>query len=433
MSNAVKQIPTEDLAVGMYVSRLDRPWLETPFLFQGFTIKSPEEIKQIQRFCRHVFVEQTAVSSKGLPGSTKPRDSKSGEKEKRPWRDRFSWLFPRVWNRLGDRSKEEAAPGDFYSDAVTLVEELPEAKQILTNASSLLIETMEAIRKGGKLDVQVLESAVNPMMESLLRNRDAMTWLSRIKRTDDYTYGHSVSCAIYAIAFGRHLGLSKDDLKTLGLGGLLLDVGKTKIPKELLCKLGTLSNSEVQLMRRHVEFGEEILSEVDGMDRQVIEMVRFHHERYEGSGYPYGLKGPDIPVFARIAGIVDFFDAMTTPRPYAGPISAYDAMRELHNRLDTEFQSEMVEHFVRAIGMFPNGALVELSTGEVGIVVDQNRVRRLRPKIMVVLGADKKPMDEFVTVDLRELPSEMGDSGAVWIDRGLEAGAYGIDPARYFL
>jgi HD-GYP domain-containing protein (c-di-GMP phosphodiesterase class II) len=424
MSASVKQVPTSDLAVGMYVSRLDRPWLETPFLFQGFTIKSPEEIQQLQRCCEHVYVD---APDKGGQASAR------GRAAPRSWRSRLSRLVPRLGAVLEKTEPREAVPGEFYNDTLYLAAELPKAKEIHSDASALLIETMEALRKGGKPDTQALESAVSPMIESLMRNRDAMTWLSRIKRTDDYTYGHSVSCSVYAIAFGRHLGLSKDDLKVLGLGGMLLDVGKTQIPKELLAKPDSLSASEMELMRRHVQFGEEILKDVSSINRQVVEMVRSHHERYDGSGYPEGLKGPDIPVFARIAGIIDFFDAMTTPRPYAKPVSIYDAMRELHSRQDTEFQSEMVDHFVKAVGMFPNGALVELSSGEVGIVVEQNRVRRLRPKIMVILGADKQPLKDFTTAELRELPSEMGDPGAVWIDRGLEHGAYGIDPAEYFL
>jgi HD-GYP domain-containing protein (c-di-GMP phosphodiesterase class II) len=428
MSASVKQIPTSDLAVGMYVSRLDRPWLETPFLFQGFTIKSPEEIHQLQRCCEYVYVD---APDRG--GQTSTRGHRAPATASRSWRSRLSRLFPRLGAVLEKAEAREATPGEFYNDTVNLAAELPKAKEIHSDASALLIETMEALRKGGKLVALVLESAVSPMIESLMRNRDAMAWLSRIKRTDDYTYGHSVSCSVYAISFGRHLGLSKDDLKVLGLGGMLLDVGKTQIPKELLAKPDALSASEMELMRRHVQFGEEILKDVSDINRQVVEMVRSHHERYDGSGYPEGLKGPDIPVFARIAGIIDFFDAMTTPRPYAKPVSIYDAMRELHSRQDREFQSEMVDHFVKAVGMFPNGALVELSSGEVGIVVEQNRVRRLRPKIMVILGANKQPLNEFTTVELRELPSEMGDPGAVWIDRGLEHGAYGIDPAEYFL
>ena len=229
------------------------------------------------------------------------------------------------------------------------------------------------------------------------------------------------------------LGLQKEDLKALGLGGMLLDVGKTRIPKEILNHPDKLTAEQMCLVRQHVQFGVELVRGHDHLDPRVLSMIESHHERYDGSGYPEGLKGPSTPVFAPIAGIVDFYDAMITPRPYASPVSAYDAMRELHKRANGEFQAEMVDHFVQAVGMFPNGALVELSTGEVAIVVEQNWARRLRPKVMVILDANKDPIDKLTTLDLRERPSEEDQPGALWIDRGLEVGAYGIDPSDYYL
>jgi HD-GYP domain-containing protein (c-di-GMP phosphodiesterase class II) len=324
-------------------------------------------------------------------------------------------------------------PGEFYEDTVEIKVEIGQAQDAHAQASAVVAETMESIRRGGKLDVAVLNAVVSPMIDSLLRNRDALAWLSRIKQTDDYTYGHSVSCAIYAIAFGRHLGLPREDLETLGLGGLLLDVGQTRVPRELLGKKEPLTPKELAAVRAHVAHGVAILSEHDGLDPRVLAMVKWHHERYDGGGYPEGLKGPDIPVFARIAGVVDFYDALITPRVYAPAISPFDATRELNKRADSEFQSEMVEQFIQAVGVFPNGALVELSTGEVAIVVDQNRARRLRPKIMLILDRDKRPIAAPRTIDLREHPAEPGDKQALWIDRGLPTGAYGIDSAEYYL
>lgn len=427
---SLEPVLAEDLSLGMYVAQLDRPWLETPFLFQGFTIKDPAEIAEIKRYCRLVYIERAKsvviAAKKSVPVrlESKPKQ--------RPWSlKRLTQIFKR------DTPQEPvdagAKPGEFYVNTVSTSTELPQARAIFTQTSSLFAEMMAQVRQGGKLDVTVLQQAVSPMLESLVRNGDAMSWLARIKQTDDYTYGHSVSCSIYAIAFGRHLGLPKEDLHALGLGGLLLDVGKTKIPKELLGKSGELTAAEMGMMRDHVRYGLNLLEDSQSIDPRVLSMVRWHHERYDGSGYPDGLKGAHIPVFARIGGIVDFYDALITPRVYAAAVSAFDAMRDLHRGADRLFQSEMVQQFIQAVGMFPNGALVELSTGEVGIVIEQNRIRRLRPKVALILDAAKAPLPEPRALDLAEVPAELGEPGAIWIDRGLEIGAYSIDPARYYL
>jgi HD-GYP domain-containing protein (c-di-GMP phosphodiesterase class II) len=170
-----------------------------------------------------------------------------------------------------------------------------------------------------------------------------------------------------------------------------------------------------------------------GINADVLAMIESHHERADGSGYPRGISGSEIPVFGRIAGLVDSYDAMTSHRPWAPAKSPYDAIRELNSLAGTRFQKEMVEQFVQALGMFPTGSLVELNTGEIGIVVEQNRVRRLRPKIMILLDTTKTSLHEFKTVDLRQCPSDTHEPGACWIVRGHESGAFGIDSKNYFI
>ena len=431
MSGANQAVAVDDLKLGMYVSKLDRPWLETPFLFQGFTIKDRREIKELKRHCRFVYVHDSKPDPNAPqdPDSTGSSTTLNSTAQNRP-----ASLIGRFASWILKRQKGQSESGDAYKDAVTLSVEWKTAKTVHEEAASLYTDVLEEIRQDGKLDLQVLDTVVSPMVESVLRNRDALAWLSRMRQTDDYTYGHSVSCSIYAIAFGRHLGLPKEDLNLLGLGALLLDVGKTKIPKELLATPDKLTPEQIQLMRQHVGFGTKILRDQPStVDNRILAMVQSHHERYDGSGYPDKLSGLDIPVFARIAGIVDYYDAVIRARPYAKPVSCYDAVRSLNKLSGTEFQPEMVEQFVQAVGMFPNGALVELSTGEVGVILEQNRVRRLRPKVLVLLGTDKKPMKKSKKLDLRKLPADRGSRGAVWLERGLEMGAYGIDAAEYFL
>ena len=165
----------------------------------------------------------------------------------------------------------------------------------------------------------------------------------------------------------------------------------------------------------------------------VLEMVAHHHERYNGTGYPAGLSGNDIPVFGRIAGIVDTYDAMITSRPYAEQMSNYDALRQLRVLADVEFQAEIVDQFTRAVGVFPTGTLVELNTGEVAVVIKQNPIRRLRPEIMLITSAAKEMLDDFRIIDLDKEKVAASDRDSLWIETGLAPGSYGIDPTEFYL
>jgi HD-GYP domain-containing protein (c-di-GMP phosphodiesterase class II) len=270
------------------------------------------------------------------------------------------------------------------------------------------------------------------MVESVVENEDALSWLARMKKKDNYIHDHSIASCVWAIVFGKHLGLEKNVLQVLGLGALLMDVGKTQLPTELLIKKEDLSAEEKLLLRKHVEYGLAIAQKVEGVDSRVIEIIASHHERYNGTGYPRGLKGNEIPVFARIASIVDAYDAMTTYRPYAQAISTYEAMRKLNDLAGVEFQAEMVEQFVQAVGVFPVGTLVELSTGEVGVVIAQNRTRRLRPQVMLLTDEEKQTRRNFKTIDLRTVLVDPGGE-SLCITTGLPPGAYGLNPSEYYL
>jgi hypothetical protein len=162
-------------------------------------------------------------------------------------------------------------------------------------------------------------------------------------------------------------------------------------------------------------------------------MVATHHERFDGSGYPKALTGNQIPVFGRIGGIVDSYAAMTSNRPYASAMSSYDAMREFKALADKSFQAELVEQFIQAIGVFPAGTLVELSTGEIAVVLKEHRASRLLPEVAIILDADRKKLDDFRTVDLGEQPEEELSTTGVWINRGLNPGEFDINLDDYFL
>ncbi len=378
----------------MYVSELDRPWLETPFLFQGFYVRNEEEVAAVRSHCKQVVVD-THMDDEPVPALQPAR-------------------------RPGQAMRE-------------LKDEIKQASGIHVAVYASVADVMGELKSSGKLDVHRLEAAVVPMVDSVLRNPAAMSCLMRIRRKGGYLYSHSLASSVWATALGREIGLDRDTLRVVALGAMLLDVGKTRIPESILQKPGKLDAGELALMRRHVEFGLQLLKHAGDVDPRVIEMVAHHHERHDGNGYPAGLEGDEIPVFGRIAGVVDTYDAMITSRPYASTQSSYGALRQLRSLAGTEFQPELVDQLTQAIGMFPTGTLVLLNTGEVAVVTAQSRIRRLRPEIMVILDADKRPLEDYRVVDLNRISPTADDQASLWIEQGLEPGAFGVDPAEYYL
>ena len=426
------KLSVDQLEIGMFVAQLDRPWLETPFLFQGFYIRDGDEISELQKHCKNVFVSQATLpetATVDAPAIVKPSNGGEGAS---PKKKRFSLrsLF---------RASESSSGDDFeqtnviYKETTTLKEETHTASSIQKQAIDTLEGVMKNLRNNGELEIGPLESTITPMVDSVLRNSAAMACLMRMQKKDDYLYQHSLASAVWAAILGRQIGLNRSDLDVLALGAMLLDVGKTQIPIEILTKPGRLDDEEKAVMRQHVQFGLDILDKAGNVDSRVFDMAANHHERYNGTGYPNGVSGNAIPVFGRIAGIVDAYDAMTTSRPYANLLSSYDALRKLRVLADVEFQAEIVEQFTRAIGAFPTGTLVELNTGEVGIVTRQNRIRRLRPEVMVITDTDKQALEEFRIIDLNE--EKVTDRGeqSLWIECGLPPGMHDIDPTEYYI
>jgi len=426
-------LPVDQLKIGMYVAQLDRPWLDTPFLFQGFYIRDADEINELKEYCEHVFVDKESLT--GAPpdlGSTGLflLNKATGEK---PGKKRFGLHSLVKIFKKQDAGTASTEDDDVYKITTSLKEETPVASGVHREAIVTVRNVMQGLRSTGVIDMSSLQKAITPMVDSVLRNPAALACLMRMQKKDDYLYHHSIASTVWATILGRQIGLRREDLDVIALGAMLLDVGKTQVPIELLTRPAELNDTEMDLMRRHVEFGLKILNEAGDVDKRVIEMVANHHERYNGTGYPAGLQGNTIPVFGRIAGIVDAYDAMITTRPYAQLMSSFDALRALRLLADVEFQAEIIEQFIRAIGVFPTGTLVELNTGEVAIVTGQNRIRRLRPQVMVIMGPEKQLLDEFRVVNLNEEKTTEDGTHSIWISHGLPPGSHGIDPTEFYL
>ncbi|MFI4920410.1 MAG: HD-GYP domain-containing protein [Gammaproteobacteria bacterium] len=422
MSSNLKKISVHDLQVGMFVTQLDRPWTETPFLFQGFYIHHADEIAELQRYCKFVYVD----SQRDQAGDDQATKSDDGE----------SRTITRVTNL---RRPAAAAPKPdathkriSYEPVLPTEAEMPAAKPIYQETVKTAKAIISQLQKGGELNIDLAEQAVTRMMESVLRNPDAMTWLTRMKQHDSYIYQHSVNSSVWGLSFARHLGLDKQSIYEIGIGCMLFDVGKTNLSALLLAKTGQLSETETQILHSHVEHSVAILRNTPRITPRVLNLVQSHHERFDGSGYPQGLKGNEIPTFAKIAGMVDCYDALISPRSYAVQRTPYQAVREIYAWRGNLFQPEVVEQFMQVVGVFPTGTLVELNTGAVGVVISQNEARRLRPRLMLILDEKKRQLPRFEIIDLL-YDNIWNDKDKFWIDKHVDAAAYGIDPQALYL
>jgi len=431
------KIDTANIVQGMYVAQLDCSWLTTPFIKRGFQIVSEDEIGLLRKFCKHVYVDasQSTLSEQDIlkahqeSASLDDPFSVTQIRRRPPAENSGLQRFRSFMRRFAVRRKtvDVAAGG-----RTPIHIEAPLAMQAYVAVRSTMGEELQRVKKNHAVDVDKIYKAVAPMAASVQRNPDAMSWLGFLRKRKQGQFSYTITTAIWALIMGNEMGLTGRRLANLAVGALLLDIGNTQIPKSIAMKDGSLTAEELAIMRMHVHYGLEILEKSSGISDEIVEMVGYHHARLDGSGYPQGI-GDDIPVYGRIAGLIDCYDAMISKRPYADQKCAYDAVRELNKLAGTQFQAGVVEQFVRAIGMFPTGSLVGLNAGEVAIVIEQNPQRRLRPKVLVILNSEQQPVRAIKSVDLSTLPDRPGKKNARWIEGGYAVGSFDIDPQDYFL
>lgn len=404
----------------MQVVELDRPWTGTRFVYREFVVDSQEVLDELQRVSEYVYIEKDPkrmlnVGSRPSGPILTPKPKGSGPQHAT---DRVLTASSRHINTR------------WHPDKTDIEEELHEADKIETRAREVLYDTLEDAKLGRSIRVSGVREAVTEMAESVIRNPDAMVVLSQLKDADEYTALHSLRVCILALTFGRHLDFSREELHQLGIGALLHDVGKMKVPSEILNKPGRLSDEEYQVMQSHVPEGVKILVAAGGIADASIQVAANHHERYAGGGYAAGVAGDRIGSFGLIAGIVDCYDAITSDRVYHSGMSAYEALTKMYSWRSTDFHPGLIEQFIQCMGIYPVGSLVELSDGTVGVVITVNRRRRLRPRIALILKSDKKPYSKPKPINLFELEQTRGKD-APSIVKVLQPGEYGINPVDY--
>jgi HD-GYP domain-containing protein (c-di-GMP phosphodiesterase class II) len=429
-------VSTLDLRLGMFVAELDRPWLESPFLLQGFLIEEDGQIATLRGLCRFVTIDR----ARSIRGEYRPDERFVPEKRvaSKPavrivrYQSKKKLKLPPLTMGAVRAVGRHRVPTVAYGDDIHVEDELPTAQESYESAQDLLQDIGEQVSAGKVPNVEHVERTVDGLVECVVRNSDALIWMSKLKRSDNETYDHALSVSIHLMAFGRSLGMSPDDLHHLGMGGLLKDVGFITLPTELIHKPGGLTSTELARMRQHVQIGCEMLARDFSMPELVFEIIAKHHERIDGSGYPAHLTGEEIGLFPEMAGLVDSYCAMSYPRAFRPARNPQWVFDEINSMRDKRFTASVIDEFIQFVGLYPIGTLVELNSGEVAVVYEQNRVRRLKPRVLVLLGPDKTRNPSPGILNL--LTDPLVREGMPYrIVRVLPSGSFGLDPKDYYL
>lgn len=372
----IKKIPVERLRPGMYVSDFNAGWLDHPFFLNKKTIRNAGEVSRIAAAgIDSVFID-TAL---GLDADDSPTAEEAAEQVEQALTEAFSG---------------NAAPPQSFAES------LPEANRLIGSARRALQELFTDVRLGNSIDFQTAKETARQLAAGAARHPQACLLLGRLNRSDDYTFRHSVSVALVLGIFARHQQRPDEEIESLTLGGVLHDVGKMKMPPAILNKPGQLSPDEMRIMSRHVAAGIDLVREAeDFLDPVAFKVLSEHHERYDGSGYPRGLRGDEISPGGRMAGIIDVYDAITADRVYRRSINPAEAVRKLFEWSERHFDHEMAHAFIKTIGIYPAGSLVRLESGRLGIVLRQGEGSLMAPEVRVVY--DTRRLSFITPVDIQ--------------------------------
>lgn len=401
----LKKITVEQIKPGMYVHDLICDWMSHPFVRNQFPLKSEAEIQKIRDAGIHELYIDT---DKGLDVSDAPTMEEV--------------------NAQLQAEMLEAAQEPVPVIQVSVAAEMERAKKIRHQATRIVRSVMQDVRLGKAINMENVEPLVEDITSSLMRNGGALTSLLRLKTKDDYTFLHSVSVCTLMVTFCKAVGIDTETTRQAGIGGLLHDTGKMKVPDEVLNKPGRLTDEEFEIIKRHPSDGHAILLETQGVGDIPLDITLHHHERMDGSGYPDKLPGDQITTLAQMAAIVDVYDAITADRCYHKGIPPAEALKKMWEWSKFHFNPKLMQAFMRTIGIYPVGTLVRLESGRVGVVTELHESNMLAPRVKVFFSIKS---NTFIPVQEIDLSKPMGKGGADRILSHEDPAKWKIDPMRY--
>lgn len=283
----------------------------------------------------------------------------------------------------------------------TYSEEILFAREAYNNALSCVQKIFHTVEQKGTLEITEYQKDIAPLVDSISRNSSAAASLTVLARADKYLYTHSLNTAILSAILGRYIGLSREATEELSITAMLMNIGQLWLPNELMQKKGKFTQDEFQQIKTHTLKGYEYLAKQDS-PQNILAAVKYHHEKYDGTGYPQGLSGNEIPQFARIISICDSYDALTSDRPYREAMTPNSAIKHLYSMTNSSFHPRYLENFIKCVGIYPVGCFVKLSDGRYGVVVTNTPKAPLLPQIKIVFNSRFRAIHpEFVDLSQR--------------------------------
>jgi HD-GYP domain-containing protein (c-di-GMP phosphodiesterase class II) len=394
MTAMLKRIGTDQLRLGMYVQEILGPWMNHPFWRGSFKLDQQDDLKTL----RNSKIDQVLIdTAKGYDILIDPPAPPA----------------PAATQHAPSADKVKPPVPSKIAIHVSTEQEREVAAQVLTSSRQAILTLFNQTRMGKALDVRQALPVVQEITASVSRNSGALLSLARLKSTDDYTYMHSVAVCALMISLGHQLGLSAEETRPAGRAGLLHHIGPKEVPANILNKPGKLTDDEFISVKKHAQAGHDMLRNVDGIGAAALDVCLHHHEKIDGSGYPFNLKGKQISLMAKMGAVCDVYDAMTSERPYKAGWEPGHSVKRMANS-QGHFDDSVLEAFIKSVGIFPTGTCVQMQSGKVGIVVDQHPGSLLTPKVKVFFSTHTGSTIPIEIIDLAT--SRSGDKIASHAD-----------------